>query len=284
MRFGDGIMTNSIVPYMGGKTKIAKWILEKFPDHTYYVEVFGGSASVLLNKPRSQIEVYNDADGDVVNFFDVLRNRPEELAEFTKSVPFAEEMHERWSEQWFNGDRPDDPLKRAGMWMFLRYSQFNGKSGTKSGFKREPVVEESHGQVANTWAQAPQRIRETAERLQGVSIVNDDYADVIERYDSPETLFYCDPPYYGTEHYYSETMDHEELAESLESIEGDAIVSYTDVPPGLYHDWQDVVRTVNHNAGGNVKKANERLLMNFRYEIRPRFVDKNQTNLTEIEQ
>ena len=272
-------MTTSIVPYMGGKTKIAPWIIEKLPDHTYYVEPFGGSASVLLNKPRSQVEVYNDANGDVVNFFDVLRSRPEELAEFTKRVPFAEDVHERWSERWFNGTRPDDDLERAGMWMFLRYSQFNGKAGTKSGFKREPVVEESHGQVADVWRQAPERIRETAERLQGVSIVNDDYRDVIDRYDSPDTLFYCDPPYYGTEHYYSEKMDHNELAASLDGIEGDAIVSYTDVPPGLYEGWEEVVRTVNHNAGGNVKETDERLLMNFRFEVRPRFVNKEQTGL-----
>jgi len=272
-------MTKSIVPYMGGKTKIAPWIIKKIPAHTYYVEPFGGSASVLLNKPRSQIEVYNDANGDVVNFFDVLRDRPDELAEFTKRVPFAEEVHERWAEQWFNGDRPTDDLERAGMWMFLRYSQFNGKAGTKSGFKREPVVAESHGQVADVWKQAPERIRETAERLQGVSIVNDDFSEVIDRYDSPDTFFYCDPPYYGTEHYYSETLDHSELAACLDGIEGDAIVSYTDVPPGLYGGWEEVVRTVNHNAGGNTKEADERLLMNFRFETRPRFVDKNQVNL-----
>lgn len=272
-------MTNSIVPYMGGKTKMAKWIISNLPDHEYYVEPFGGGAAVLLNKPRSQIEVYNDLDSDVVNFFDVLRNRPGELAEFTKAVPFAEEIHERWSERWFNGERPDDDLKRAGMWMFLRYSQFNGKAGTKSGFKREPVVEESHGQVADVWRQAPERIRETAERLQGVSIVNDTFQNVIDRYDSPQTLFYCDPPYYGTEHYYTEDADHDELYDKLTDIEGDAVVSYTDIPPGLYEGWEEIVREQNHNAGGNVKQVDERLLCNFRLELRSRFVDQHQQTL-----
>lgn len=269
----------SIVPYQGGKTKMAKWIISNIPNHCYYVEVFGGSASILLNKPRSQIEVYNDADGDVVNFFDVLRDRPEELAEFCRDVPFAEELHERWATDWFNGEKPDDDLKRAAVWMFIRYSSFNGKTGSKSGFKREPVVEETHGQVADTWEQAPERIRETAERLRGVSIVNDDFSNVIERYDSPETFFYLDPPYYGTEHYYPETADHDKLANDLEDIEGDAMVSYTDIPPDRYGDWEIIGRTVNHNAGGNVKKADEKLLCNFDTQERPAFVDQNQTTL-----
>ena len=275
-------MTNSVVPYMGGKTKMAKWIVSNIPDHVNYVEPFGGSASVLLNKPRSQIEVYNDADGDVVNFFDVLRNRPDELAEFCRDVPFAEEIHARWADEWFAGERPDDDLKRAGVWMFLRYSQFNGKSGTKSGFKREPIVEERTGQVADTWAQAPERIRETADRLRGVSIVNDDFSDVIERYDSDETFFYCDPPYYGKEHYYTQTADHDELADLLNRIDGMAMVSYTEIPPDRYDDWTIVSRTQNHNAGGNVKQATERLLCNFDPETAPQFVDQNQTNLTDL--
>jgi DNA adenine methylase len=266
---------------MGGKTKLAKWIVGNMPNHSAYVEPFGGSASVLLNKPRSEIEVYNDADGDVVNFFDVLRDRSDALVEFVRDVPFAEEIHNRWADEWFAGERPDDDVRRAGIWMFLRYSSFNGKSGTKSGFKREPIVEARTGQVADTWRQAPKRIHETAERLRGVSIVNDDFSSVIKRYDAPDTLFYVDPPYYGKEHYYTEEADHEVLAELLNDIEGDAMVSYTDIPPGLYEDWEEIGRTVNHNAGGNVKQADEKLLCNFRTEIRPSFVDQNQTTLTD---
>jgi len=272
----------SIVPYMGGKTKMAKWIIEHIPAHSAYVEPFGGSASVMLNKPRSEIEVYNDADGDVVNFFDILRDRPDALAEFARDVPFAEEIHNRWANEWFRGERPSDDVRRAGIWMFLRYSSFNGKTGTKSGFKREPIVEARTGQVADTWRQAPERIVETAERLRGVSIVNDDFADVIERYDAPDTVFYCDPPYYEKEHYYTEEADHEELATLLNDIEGDAIVSYTDIPPGLYEGWEEIHRTVNHNAGGNVKEADEVLLCNFLPEDRPSFVDAGQTHLGEI--
>jgi DNA adenine methylase len=272
-------MTVSIVPYMGGKTKVAPWIVEHIPTHTNYVEPFGGSASVLLNKPRSQIEVFNDADGDVVNFFDVLRDQPDALAEYCRDIPFAEEIHNRWADDWFGGDRPDDDLKRAAVWMFLRYSSFNGKTGTKSGFKREPIVDARTGQVADTWKQAPRRIRETADRLQGVSIVNDDYAAVIDRYDDPNTVFYCDPPYVDKEHYYTEGVDHDTLADTLDDAAGDVILSYTDIPPGRYDDWTVISREVNHNAGGNVKTASEKLICNFDPSSRDRFVTENQTTL-----
>ena len=75
-------MSLSAFPYVGGKTILAEWIIDQLPSHTVYVEPFGGSASVLLNKPRSNVEVYNDLDGDVVQFFEVARERPDELELF----------------------------------------------------------------------------------------------------------------------------------------------------------------------------------------------------------
>ncbi|HFC10149.1 MAG TPA: DNA adenine methylase, partial [Chloroflexi bacterium] len=78
-----------ILRYHGAKWKIAPWIIQHFPPHTTYVEVFGGSAGVLLRKPPAPIEVYNDLDGEVVNFFRVLRERPEELARAVEFTPYA---------------------------------------------------------------------------------------------------------------------------------------------------------------------------------------------------
>jgi len=82
----------SAFPYIGGKTRLADWIQSHLPAHTTYVEPFGGSAAVLLNKPRSKVEIFNDKDGDVVNFFEVAREHPDKLAEFCRYVPFSEQL------------------------------------------------------------------------------------------------------------------------------------------------------------------------------------------------
>lgn len=258
-------MALSAFPYVGGKTNLAQWIISKIPQHTVYVEPFGGSAAVLLNKPRSTVEVFNDLDGDVVHFFEVVRERPDELAEWCRRTPFSEELHNRWVRQFYNAERPDDPVERAGRWMFLRYTQFGGKYSGPSGFKRDtPRCEQG---ASSPWRDAPNRVDAVCERLQGVSIQNADYSEVIDRYDSPETVFYADPPYLGKEDTYRvDEFGHADLAAQLEEIEGYALVSYTDRPDSLYSDWLELSREFGHDAGnrtGHTKEVTERLLCNF---------------------
>src|SRR6056297_1996802 len=83
------IAGHSIFPYPGNKSRHADWILRHFPEHTCYVEPFGGATGVLANKPESKVEVYNDRDRDLVQFFDVLRERGQELAEWLDNLPYA---------------------------------------------------------------------------------------------------------------------------------------------------------------------------------------------------
>ena len=262
----------SAFPYIGGKTRLADWIQSHLPAHTTYVEPFGGSAAVLLNKPRSKVEIFNDKDGDVVNFFEVAREHPDKLAEFCRHVPFSEQLHSQWSDEYFAGEFPADKVERAAKWLFLRYSQYSGIVSTKSGFKRE----------ARNWVNVPERIDAVAERFGGVSVDNEDYSTIVERYDSPETVFYIDPPYHGKEGLYIERADHAELESVLQSIEGDAIVSYTEIPPGLYEDWIVVEKTVRHSAAGDGKTADERLLMNFDPDEADPFVEAQQSTLATI--
>jgi len=255
----------SAFPYIGGKTRLAEWVIDHLPPHTTYVEPFGGSASVLLNKPRSTVEIFNDKDSDVVTFFRVARERPEELAEWCRFVPFSEQLHDKWADEFFSGERPNDDVEHAGKWLFLRYSQYAGKVSRKSGFKRESPRDEKGSRNARNWLNAPERIEQVADRFRGVSVVHEDYLTVFERYDSPETVFYVDPPYYQKEDLYREAADHATLEQALSELEGAAIVSYTDIPPGLYQGdrWHVVERSVTHSAAGNGKMANERLLLNF---------------------
>lgn len=259
-------MSLSAFPYVGGKTILSDWIIDQLPAHNVYVEPFGGSAAVLLNKPRSNIEVYNDLDGDVVQFFEVARERPDELAEWCRRTPYSEELHGRWVSEFYAGHRPEDPIKRAGRFLFLRYTQFAGKYNSPSGFKRDtPRTFAGDSQV---WRQAPERINKVCDRFQGVSVQNRDFAEVIDHYDAPDVVFYCDPPYLNKEDtYLVDGFDHAELADALEGIEGYALVSYADQPAGFYEDWGQITRGHYHDSGArlneDLEEVTERLITNY---------------------
>lgn len=272
-------MTFSAFPYIGGKTRLADWVIDHLPGHTTYVEPFGGSAAVLLNKPRSKVEVFNDKDSDVITFFRVARERPEELAEWCRFTPFSEQLHDEWADEFFAGERPDDDLEHAGKWLFLRYSQYAAKVSRKSGFKRESPDDAKGSRNARNWMNVGERIERVADRFSGVSVVHEDYQAVVDRYDSPETVFYLDPPYYEKEDFYRVAADHASLERTLDDIDGYALVSYTDVPPGLFQDWHVVEKTVRHSAAGSGKQANERLLLNFDPAEVPEFRGARQTGL-----
>jgi len=108
---GAEVVGNSVFPYPGNKAKHAEWILRQFPAHGCYVEPFGGAAGVLANKPASKVEVYNDRDGDLVQFFITLRDRREELEEWLRQTPHSRELHLKYAKQFYDGYRPDDEIE-----------------------------------------------------------------------------------------------------------------------------------------------------------------------------
>lgn len=278
-------MPLSAFPYVGGKTILSNWVIDQLPEHTVYVEPFGGSAAVLLNKPRSKIEVYNDLDRDIVQFFEVAREQPDELAKWVSRVPFSEELHSKWADEFYSGERPDDPVKRAGRFLFLRYSQFAGKYNSNSGFKRD--TPRGWAAASQVWKDVHERIEAVCRRLQGVSIQNRHFTEVIEHYDSEDAVFYCDPPYWNKEHtYLVDDFDHADLAEALKGIDGRALVSYTTKPNGLFDGWREVTKSHFHDAGArkdeNEEEVIERLFLNFDPSDYPPFLGPQRT-LTEVE-
>ena len=275
-------MALSAFPYIGGKTRLSEWVIGHLPEHTVYVEPFGGSAAVLLNKPRSNIEVYNDLDRDVVHFFEVARERPDELAQWARRTPFSEELHNKWVQEFYAGERADDPVERAGRFLFLRYTSYAGKYSSASGFSRD-TPRTRVGESA-TWRTVPDRIDEVCDRLQGVSIQNRDFTEVIKHYDAGNTVFYCDPPYLNKEDSYRVGgFNHAKLADALDGINGYALVSYTDIPEKLYDDWIEVSRSHHHDAGAEKdeeeEEVTERLLLNYDPDKTPKFVDGRQQTL-----
>jgi DNA adenine methylase len=275
-------MPNNAFPYPGNKARHAEWILQHIPEHECYVEPFGGAAGVLFNKPRSKVEVYNDIDGDIVHFFEVLRERPEELQSWLERVPYARELHEKWATAYYEeGYRPDDDIERAGRWFFLRYSQFGAKYYGNSGFATGPD---------DKWRRAfVNRTRDGdftafSERLREVYVESVDWHDLINRYDSPHTVFYCDPPYDGTEYQYgSDSFEHKALHDTLAECEADVLVSYDSIPPFYGDGWQVATKAshfqIDNTNGDGMKDATEVLLMNFDADGQPLMSDVGQQTI-----
>ncbi len=187
-------MPDAVFPFPGGKSRLASWILEYVPEHTCFVGVFGGAAGVLVNEDpeASSGEVYNDRDGDLVQFFEVLRERPDELVEWLETVPYSRAVHSEWVEAFYNGYRPSDSVERAGQFFYLRYAQWGGKYASNSGFVTSKVNNQAQG-----YANKIDRLEEFAARFDDVVLENLEWSEVFEKYDGPETVFYCGPPYVG---------------------------------------------------------------------------------------
>ena len=237
--------------YFGGKWQVARAIVARFPPHAVYVEPFGGGAGVLLQKPRplggQGIEVYNDLDREAVNFFRVLREKPDDLIRAIYLTPFAREEYEL-------AQRPEEglsDLERARRFYVRSWQGRGGPTRTwRTGWRRAKLASIGTGQVGAHRFAVVDHLWAVAERLRGVQIENDDAFAVIERYDSPETLFYCDPPYPGSvrsnglhKNGYRHEMtddDHRRLAELLHKVQGKVVISSypSRLYDELYGDWE----------------------------------------------
>ncbi len=232
--------------WYGGKFNHLNWLLPLLPQTTHYCEPFAGSAAVLLNRVPSPVETYNDIDGEVVNFFRVLRDQQEDLIRAIGLTPFARE------ELKIAVEEPIDDLselERARRF-FVRARQVRtGLAQTASAGRWAHCKLTSRAGMAGAvsrWLGSVEGLSEIVQRLLRVQIENATAIEVIQRYDSEETLFYCDPPYphdsRGDIHAYGYEMtddDHRELAEVLTNIKGKVALSgyRCALLDKLYKDW-----------------------------------------------
>jgi DNA adenine methylase len=256
-----------VLRWHGGKWLLAPWVIGHFPPHRCYVEPFGGAASVLIRKPRSYAEVYNDLDGDAVNLFRVLRSdRAADLIAALRLTPFAREEFVEASEA------SDDPVERARRLVIRSFMGF-GSNGhnikRKTGFRANS--NRSGTTTARDWINYPEALAAIVERLRGVIIENRDAAKVMAAHDSPETLHYVDPPYLpetrsiknkydlkyagGMYAHEMDAPDHVALLQFLPSLTGVVILS--GYPHALYDDalrgWHRIERP--HLADGAAKRT-----------------------------
>lgn len=241
----NGYPRRPVMRYHGGKWELAPWIISYFPDHRIYVEPFGGAASVLLQKKRSWAEVYNDLDGDIVNVFRVLRDSPDEILRAVELTPFS---RAEYTEAFEN---TNDPLERARRTLLRSHLGFAGAAthGHMTGFRSYSKNSGSH--PASQWRTFPESIGAIIDRLRGVVVEQRDAYEVIAQQDSPDTLFYVDPPYApgtrdnGRDYRHEMTdSDHRRLYECLRTLEGMVVLSgYPDEGyDAMYAGWARVER------------------------------------------
>jgi DNA adenine methylase len=256
--------------WYGGKFSHLGWLLPLLPPAHHYCEPFGGSAAVLLNREPSPVETYNDLDGEVVNFFRVLRSQKAELIEAIGLTPFSREEFALA----LTYDATISDLERARRF-FIRARQVRtGLAQTASLGRWANCKGTSRAGMAGAvsrWLGSVDGLPEVASRLLRVQIENRPALEVIRLYDSPDTLFYCDPPYphssrtdakaYG---YEMADSEHVELATLLKSVRGRvAVSSYRcDLMDTLYSDWK-VIEAPTKNCHSSKKPRTEALWVNY---------------------
>lgn len=268
--------------YHGGKWKDAKWIISHFPRHRIYIDIFGGGGSVLLRKPRSYAEVYNDKWNTVVNVFKVLRDpaAAKELERVIRLTPFSRTEFMNCGEVELMD--VDDPIEKARRTIFRSFAGFGSASTNNrhaTGFRANS--NRSGTTPAHDWVNWPDNIQAFTDRLQGVVIENRDYREVLKQHDSPDALIYADPPYVhatrnmarGNSVYAYDMNDTEQLqlAEALNSVQGYVVLSgyESELYAELYKGWR-VIRKASFADGAeprveclwlNPKCASEQIKM-----------------------
>ena len=222
----DGIITRPALRYYGGKWRLAPWILSHFPRHHHYVEPCGGAASVLLQKPPSELETYNDLNRYLVIFFQVLREHPDELIASLQLTPWSREEFERSLDI---ESIVDDALEIARR-MYIGYWMSIG--ATPDGCHGVRFVKRNKNYFLRCISDDGENLLRIANRLAGVQLENRDALDCIQVYDSAETLIYFDPPYIQStrtqkKQYRHETDDafHEQAFAVLRACQGFVVVS-----------------------------------------------------------
>lgn len=242
---------NTLLNYPGAKWRIAKEIVSLIPSHRSYLEPFFGSGAVLFNKPPSAIETVNDIDGDITNFFKVLREQSEKLAEAISLTPYSRDV--------FNDahkNRGTDDFDRAYRFAIRSKMGHGFKTYQKTGFKIDVYARE-RSYCVDCWNRLPKDIISAAVRLKGVQIENQPALDVIRKFNHDNVLIYADPPYLletrGGKQYRHEMdeQDHLELLAALMEHKGYVILS--GYPSEMYdrelRRWRKVTRkSYNQNS------------------------------------
>ena len=251
----------SPISYLGGKSRLAKQIVKMLPEHTAYVEPFCGAAWVFFEKEPSKVEVINDMNLDLVTFWRVVQNHFEEFIRHFKHCVISREIFDILN-------RTDATTLTDIQWAVrFYYLQRTGFGGKTVGRVMPATKTRPAGLNLNTLAEG---ILEVHWRMARVTIERMEALECIRRHDTPNTLFYIDPPYYGFEKDYAVVWPREQftaMAALLTGIKGSFILSLNDVPAvrDIFAGFKiKAVKTMYSAAAtGGGKEAAEVLIYNF---------------------
>lgn len=254
----------SAVNYFGGKFTFLDELYALFPKHTHYIDLFCGSMVVTLNKAPSLMDTANDLDGDVFNFFKVLRDSPDELFRVIE-LTLVSRVEYDMAFPIFEDNISD--IERARRFYVRCKMSFQG-SGLKqhTGFNAcVATSERSLSKNVAKYLSSVKKLPDVVERLKTIQIENQDYEYIVNRYDREGTFFYADPPYelrkrnfkkwYNKE--FENDIDHERLADVLGSIKGKAMVSAyeSDLYQSIYKDWNFIkLKPKGHSMKKGIKQ------------------------------
>lgn len=253
-------MPKPIIPWMGGKRRLLKHILPIFPEHQTYVEPFAGGAAILFNKEPAKVEVINDVNNDLVNLYRVVKHH---LEEFLRHFKWA--LVSRQEFLWAQHAEPETltDIQRAARFYYLQKLAFGARTtGQSFGVSVTTPPRLNLLRIEEDLSQAHLRLaRVVIERL--------DWQECITRYDRPGTLFYLDPPYWGTAGYGVgfDLGEYRRMAELAREIRGRMVISVNDIPEmreafqGLPAETLDIAYTVGGSGKG--PRSRELLIRNW---------------------
>ncbi len=259
--YNDQQEAKPLVPWIGGKRRLAKDILPVFPEHSCYVEAFAGAAALFFMKPPVKVEVLNDVNGDMVNLYRVVQHH---LEEFIRHFKWALTSRETYSLLKVTPPETLTDIQRAARFFYMQKNGFGGKvDGTSFGTA-------TTAKPRLNLLRLEEDLSAVHLRLHQVFIERLDWSECVKRYDRPHTLFYMDPPYWGTAGYgVGFGLDqYDAMAEAARSMKGKVVISVNDIPEmrqafaGLTMKALSTKYTVG-GAAASRKASGELLIWNF---------------------
>ncbi|MBZ0241981.1 MAG: DNA adenine methylase, partial [Bacteroidales bacterium] len=177
----------SPVNRIGGKYQLTGWLSQYIPQHVCYIEPFAGAGHLLFSKRPAPVEVLNDIDGNLIAFFQVVRDakKRQRLIETLENMPYARSLWQDIRTRWKAADLPEDEIEKASEWFYLNRSTYGGDMAT-GGFAMPSITGRN---PAQSYQSAIGGLEHVAGRLRGVTVECLDYTEVIRRYDSPDSFF-----------------------------------------------------------------------------------------------
>ena len=253
---------NSPIKWVGGKSRLRKVIVEMLPPHTCYVEPFAGAAWVLFAKPPSDVEILNDIDQELVTFFRVVKEKPEQLIESFEWELVSRAEFERLAN--LDSTQLTD-VQRAHRFYYLIMAGWGGELNYPR--FQTSITDGGHGnRLIGALKTLQERLQPIHDRLRTVIIENLDWRDCIDRYDRPGTVMYIDPPYPDNGCNYAHNMrdwdDHRLLAERLKTAQCKWLVSSYDIPEihALYDGYR--ITPVQSSSGMKARKNGDERVIN----------------------